>query len=110
MTKAQASRRAEELRELIARHRKLYYVDNAPEISDGEYDRLEGELLEIERRYPDLQTPDSPSLRVGGEPAEGFETFRHTTRLLSLDNAYDEDELRSWEKRLLRSLGADRAR
>jgi DNA ligase (NAD+) len=108
MTLAQASRRARDLRERIAHHRKLYYVDNAPEISDAEYDRLERELIEIEQRFPRLQTPDSPSVRVGGEPAEGFATFRHATPLLSLDNAYDETQLRDWEKRLLKTLEADR--
>ena len=107
-TKAQASLRARELREQIAYHRKRYYVDDDPEISDAEYDRLERELVEIERRFPDLQTPDSPSLRVGGEPADGFATFRHAAPLLSLDNAYDEKELRDWEKRLLKALGVDR--
>jgi DNA ligase (NAD+) len=98
-TKAQAARRARELRGQIAYHRKRYYVDDDPEISDAEYDRLERELVEIERRFPDLQTPDSPSLRVGGEPAEGFATFRHAAPLLSLDNAYDE---------LLKALDVDR--
>lgn len=108
MTKPGAAQRARELREQIAYHRKRYYVDDDPEISDAEYDRLERELVEIERRFPDLQTPDSPSLRVGGEPAAGFATFRHATPLLSLDNAYDEKELRDWEKRLLKALGVDR--
>jgi DNA ligase (NAD+) len=97
--------RAEELRRLIAHHRKLYYVDNDPEISDAEYDLLERELAEIERLHPELITPDSPSLRVGGEPAEGFETFRHAAPLLSLDNAFGEQELADWEQRLHRALG-----
>jgi len=105
---ATAEKRAGELREQIAYHRKLYYVDNEPELSDAEYDRLERELLAIETEYPQLQTPDSPSLRVGGEPAVGFETFRHATPMLSLGNAFNVDELQEWEKRLLRILDGER--
>jgi len=99
--------RAAELRRLIAHHRKRYYVDDDPEISDAEYDKLERELLRIEEEHPDLVTPDSPTLRVGGEPSVAFESFRHTTRLLSLDNAFNEEELREWEKRLGRALGEE---
>jgi DNA ligase (NAD+) len=104
-SREQAAARAGELRELIAYHRKRYYVDDDPEISDGEYDRLERELIRIEQDYPDLQTPDSPTLRVGGEPAEGFDSREHSTPMLSLDNAYDEEELREWQARLARTLG-----
>lgn len=100
-----AAARAEKLRELIAHHRKRYYVDNDPEISDSEYDRLERELLGIEAQYPELLRPDSPSLRVGGEPAEAFDTFRHATPLLSLDNAYNEQELEEWQRRLQKTIG-----
>jgi len=100
-----AGERAEELRRLIAHHRKRYYVDDDPEISDAEYDALEAELREIEAANPDLVTEDSPSLRVGGEPADGFPSFRHTSPLLSLDNAYGEDELREWLARLMRAIG-----
>jgi DNA ligase (NAD+) len=102
------ARRAAELRALIAHHRKLYYVDDDPEISDAEYDRLERELRELETKHPELVAPDSPSLRVGGEPAEGFTEFRHSAPLLSLDNAYDDQELGEWEARLLRALGGRR--
>jgi DNA ligase (NAD+) len=100
-----ARERAEELRRLIAHHRKRYYVDDDPEIADAEYDALESELLEIETAHPELVSEDSPSLRVGGEPAEGFETFQHASPLLSLDNAYGADELREWQARLMRALG-----
>jgi DNA ligase (NAD+) len=103
--KADPESRAAELKELIAYHRKLYYVDNDPEISDEEYDRLERELAEIEHEHPELVTPDSPTMRVGGEPAEGFSTYRHATPLLSLDNAFGEQELKDWEQRLLRAVG-----
>ncbi len=101
-----AARRAAELRAEIARHRKLYYVDDDPEISDAQYDELERELLRIERERPDLVTPDSPTCRVGGEAAGGFAPFRHPTRLLSLDNVYDEAELHEWEARLRRVIGS----
>jgi len=99
-----AKKRAGELRREIEIHRKRYYLENDPEVSDAEYDRLESELIEIERRFPDLITPDSPTQRVGGEPSGGFEAFRHKTRLLSLDNAYGGDELRAWDARLARAL------
>ncbi|MBD3867871.1 MAG: NAD-dependent DNA ligase LigA [Acidobacteria bacterium] len=102
---AKARARAEALRTEIARHRKRYYVDNDPEIADGEYDALEQELLKLESAYPELATSDSPSLRVGGEPAEGIDQFSHTIPMLSLDNAYSGDELREWEKRLIKRLG-----
>ncbi len=107
--KQTARRRAEALRRQIAHHRKRYYVDDDPEISDGEYDALERELRELEQAFPELLTPDSPSLRVGGEPAKAFTPFRHGTPLLSLDNAYGEDELGEWEQRLRRRIG-DQAR
>ncbi len=99
------ARRAAELRRLIAYHRKRYYVDDDPEISDGEYDALESELREIERAHPDLVAPDSPSLRVGGEPADAFEEVRHSSPLLSLDNAFGVDELHQWDARLRRAIG-----
>ena len=103
-----ARERVAELRRLIDYHRKRYYVDDDPELSDAAYDALERELREIEQERPELVTADSPTQRVGGEPAQGFPTFRHATPLLSLDNAYDERELREWEARLLRTLGGAR--
>ena len=103
--KKSPSARAEELRERIAFHRKKYYVDDAPDISDAEYDALERELQSIEAAHPELITPDSSSLRVGGEPSDAFVNVRHRTPLLSLDNAYSEDDLRGWEERLTRALG-----
>ena len=108
MTRGDAdARRAETLRREIARHRRLYYLDDAPEVSDAEYDALERELLAIEARRPDLVAPDSPTQRVGGEAAETFAPFAHRTPLLSLDNAYGDDELRAWAERLERALGTD---
>jgi len=100
-----AAKRAEELRGLIAHHQKRYYVDTDPEIADSEYDELERELREIEAAHPELISEDSPSQRVGGEPAEGFETSQHASPLLSLDNAYGADELLEWQARLMRAIG-----
>lgn len=97
--------RAEQLREQIARHRRKYFVDDAPEISDAEYDELERELRAIEAEHPELVTPDSSTLRVGGEPSDAFVNVRHRTPLLSLDNAYSEDDLRAWGDRLTRAVG-----
>jgi DNA ligase (NAD+) len=107
-SRRKAAARAGALRRLIAHHRKRYYVDDAPEISDAEYDALERELRGIEEAFPDLVTPDSPTQRVGGEPAEAFRAFRHRTPLLSLDNAYSEADLRAWEERLARALEGER--
>lgn len=99
-----ARTRARELRQAIAHHRKRYYVDDDPEISDAEYDRLERELLALEQSHPELREADSPSLRVGGEVAEGLEPVAHSSPMLSLDNAYGEEELADWHRRLSRAL------
>ncbi len=104
MTTEQARKRAHELRREIEAHRRSYYVDNDPQVSDAEYDALERELLDLESEFPELVTPDSPTQRVGGEPAGGFASYTHTTPLLSLDNAYGADELREWDGRLRRAL------
>jgi DNA ligase (NAD+) len=103
--KPEPAARAAELRERIALHRKKYYVDDAPEISDAEYDALERELAELEKEHPELITPDSSTQRVGGEASAAFVNIRHRTPLLSLDNAYSDDDLRAWDERLTRSIG-----
>jgi len=95
MTKKVPASRAAELRELINHHNHLYYVLDSPEVSDAEYDRLLRELEEIEQAHPDLVTPDSPTQRVGAAPAEAFATVTHSTPMRSLDNAMNEDEIRS---------------
>jgi DNA ligase (NAD+) len=97
--------RARELRDEIRRHEHLYYVRNAPEISDEQYDRLERELRELEARHPELVTPDSPTQRVGEKPSEEFPSFTHRVPMLSLDNTYSEDELREFEERIYRIVG-----
>jgi DNA ligase (NAD+) len=103
---ASAARRVEELRREIRRHEHLYYALNRPEIADAEYDALERELRELEAAHPELVTPDSPTQRVGEKPSEGFATFAHRVPMLSLDNTYNEDELREFEQRIFRAVGA----
>ena len=97
--------RLEALRRLIRRHEELYYVDNAPEIADEEFDGLLHELERLEEEHPDLVTADSPTQRVAGRPTEGFATVRHLTPMLSLDNAYNEDELRAFDERVRKGAG-----
>jgi DNA ligase (NAD+) len=91
--------RAEQLRAELRHHEHLYYVLDAPEISDAEYDALMNELKRIETAHPELVTPDSPTQRVGGKPAEGFQKVRHSRPMLSLDNAYSAEELAAWDRR-----------
>ncbi|MBM4141996.1 MAG: NAD-dependent DNA ligase LigA [Lentisphaerae bacterium] len=105
-TPADDARRAARLRAEIERHNRLYYVENAPEIADREYDRLYDELRALEAAHPELVTPDSPTRRVGGEPLEGFAQVRHELPMLSLDNTYAVDDLRDFDARLRRLLGA----
>lgn len=96
--------RAGELRRLILRHERKYYVDNDPQISDAEFDRLMAELGALERRFPELATPDSPTRRVGERPVEGFPSVAHRTPMLSIDNGYDEGEIREFEERVRKLL------
>ncbi len=105
MEREQARRRIEELRQQIHYHNYRYYVLDAPEISDAEYDRLMRELVELERQFPDLVTPDSPTQRVGAPPLEDFEAVTHALPMLSLDNAMNEGELVEFDGRVKRALG-----
>jgi DNA ligase (NAD+) len=98
--------RLAELRRLIRHHEERYYVLNDPEISDAEFDALMRELAALEAEHPGLITPDSPSQRVGGRPVEGFATVLHAAPMLSLDNAYSEDELREFDDRVRKGLEA----
>jgi len=95
-----AATRAETLRAELRRHEHLYYVMDAPTVSDAEYDALMNELKRIEAEHPELVTADSPTQRVGGKPAEGFNKVRHSRPMLSLDNAYNAEELASWDRRV----------
>jgi DNA ligase (NAD+) len=93
-------KKIETLRERIRRHEYLYYVLDDPEVSDAEFDKVMQQLKDLEAEHPSLLTPDSPTQRVGGKPREGFVKVRHSTPMLSLDNTYNEEELRGWERRV----------
>ena len=94
------AQKIEDLRNEIRRHEHLYYVLDAPEISDAEYDALMKELRRLEAAHPELYSADSPTQRVGGKPAEGFRKVRHSRPMLSLDNAYSAEELADWDRRV----------
>ncbi|HMC31667.1 MAG TPA: NAD-dependent DNA ligase LigA [Candidatus Angelobacter sp.] len=98
----------EKLRDEIRRHEHLYYVLDAPELPDAEFDRLMQELKRLEAAHPELVTPDSPTQRVGGKPREGFVKVTHSRPMLSLDNAYNEQELRDWDRRVRELAGSDK--
>ena len=102
---AEARSRADELRSIIEHHSRQYYVLDDPEISDAEYDKFFRELVDLETRYPGLQTPDSPTQRVGGAPLEGFKKVRHRTPMLSLSNAFSANEVREFVRRVERGAG-----
>lgn len=104
LSREDAKKRMEELRELIRYHDYRYYVLNDPEIPDAEYDKLYRELVELERQFPDLVTPDSPTQRVGGTVAEQFRKIQHLSPMLSLDNAFNEGEIREFDARIRRFL------
>src|ERR1022692_3864854 len=104
-TDSAAAHRVKELRSELRRHEHLYYVLDAPAISDAEYDALMNELKRIEAAHPELLAPDSPTQRVGGKPAEGFQKVRHSRPMLSLDNAYTAEELTGWERRVRELAG-----
>jgi len=108
LSRQNALKRIKKLREEIVYHEKKYYVDNDPQISDNEFDRLIGELQRLESLFPDLVTPDSPTQRVGEKPAEGFPTVEHSSPMLSMDNCYSVEELREFEDRIKRLLHAQK--
>ncbi|GMU21967.1 MAG: DNA ligase [Phycisphaerae bacterium] len=107
MTHSDAQQRIEALRDEIRRHDHLYYIEAKPVISDRAYDRLLEELKQLEKEHPDLLTPDSPTQRVGGAPLEGFRQVRHSTPMLSIDNTYNESELREFDARVAKGLGGE---
>ncbi|MBI4343834.1 MAG: NAD-dependent DNA ligase LigA [Candidatus Omnitrophica bacterium] len=98
-------REIERLREQIRHHDYRYYVLDQPEVSDAEYDQLLRRLQALEAQHPQLVTPDSPTQRVGGVPDEAFQPVRHAVAMLSLDNAFDEAEVRAWQQRAAKGLG-----
>jgi DNA ligase (NAD+) len=104
----QAARKIEELRQQIRHHEHLYYVLDAPEIPDAQFDLLMQELKKLEAAHLELITPDSPTQRVGGKPREGFVKVKHSRPMLSLDNAFSEEELRNWDRRVRELAGSEK--
>jgi DNA ligase (NAD+) len=100
-------KKIDQLRRDIQRHDHLYYVKDQPELSDREYDRLMEQLKELEAKHPKWITPDSPTQRVGGAPAEGFDSVVHKVPMLSLDNTYNVEELRDFHNRVVKNLGTE---
>jgi DNA ligase (NAD+) len=101
-----ARKRVRELTTDLERHNRLYYIEARPEITDHDYDRLYRELADLEKEFPELASPNSPTQRVGGAPLEGFSQIEHPERMLSLDNTYSEEEVIEWYERQKKTLGA----
>jgi DNA ligase (NAD+) len=99
--------KAEKLRRAVERHNRLYYVDDAPEISDAEYDRLFSELQRLETEYPALQSPDSPTQRVGAAPATEFREVVHRVPMLSINNAFTDEDVEAFDRRSREGLGVE---
>jgi len=100
-------KRIEELRQSLHRHNYRYYILDDPEISDAEYDRMMQELIKLEADYPELSSPDSPSLRVGSPPVEKFETVEHSLPMLSLDNGFNDSDIMEFNRRIKKNLNID---
>jgi DNA ligase (NAD+) len=105
MDRQQAEQRVRELHELLNQYNYEYYVLDRPSVPDAEYDRLLQELIDIEKQYPELKTPDSPSQRVGGEPLDAFKKVEHKIPMLSLGNAFNEADLRDFDRRVRQAVG-----
>jgi DNA ligase (NAD+) len=103
----EAQAKADKLRRAIERHNRLYYIEAAPEISDAEYDRLFQELVKLEAEYPGLQSPDSPTQRVGAAPGESFAEVTHRVPMLSLANAFEDEDVAAFDRRCREGLGVD---
>ncbi|MCQ9206747.1 MAG: NAD-dependent DNA ligase LigA [Omnitrophica bacterium] len=103
-----AKNRIEKLKSLIQRHDHKYFVENKPEITDSEYDRLYRELKNLEEKFPEFVTPDSPTRRVGEKPLSGFRHVKHAISMLSMDNTYSHEELRDFDKRMRKNLGKEK--
>ncbi|HJS76367.1 MAG TPA: NAD-dependent DNA ligase LigA [Burkholderiales bacterium] len=100
--------RARKLRAAIEQHNRLYYVEDAPEITDAEYDALFRELQALEAEHPELRSADSPTQRVGGAPLAEFGEVRHRTPMLSISNAFEEEDVRAFDRRVCQALGTER--
>src|SRR3982751_1122432 len=103
-TEASAAKRVAALRGEIEEHNRRYYEEAAPTISDRQYDRLYRELLDLEERFPQLVSPDSPTQRGGGAPLKAFAQIAHRAPMLSLDNTYSEEEVEAFYRRMERLL------
>jgi len=108
LSRREAAQKIAELRKEIAFHEKKYYVDNDPQISDFEFDQLMKRLEDLESRFPELITPESPTQRVGEKPLDGFESVAHATPMLSIDNCYNEQGLRDFEDRVRKLLPGEK--
>jgi DNA ligase (NAD+) len=102
-----AKQRVEKLRAELNHHNYLYYVEAKPTVSDQQYDRLMRELTELEAAHAELASPDSPTQRVGGEPIDSFRTVKHSVPMMSIDNTYDEGEVRAFDERMKKNLGGE---
>src|SRR3989344_7926054 len=107
MNEKQAKTRAEKLKKEINDLRYRYHVLDDPAVSDDVYDSLTRELVEIEQEFPQIQTVDSPTQRIGGKPLEKFEKVKHIVPMLSLNDAFNKEDLEAWEKRIKKLLPAD---
>ena len=104
MSKTSDTKKINELRELLARANRAYYVDNELLMSDRDFDLQLEELARLETQHPDLHDPNSPTQRVGGTPVEGFKSVRHRIPMQSIDNTYSIDDLKAWHERVLKGL------
>lgn len=104
MTKSEAKKKIKDLREELNKHNHLYYVENNPLISDYEFDQLLRQLIKLEETFPEFNSPNSPSKRIGGTVAEGFKSFKHKVRMMSIDNVTDEQGAIDFDKRVKRFL------
>ncbi|MBU1053630.1 MAG: NAD-dependent DNA ligase LigA [Proteobacteria bacterium] len=100
-------KKIETLREELNRHNYYYYVMDDPQFSDAQYDKMMQELLELEERFPELSSPDSPSMKVGAAPVKKFETVKHSVKMLSLDNAFSDADILNFDKRVIKELMTD---
>ena len=105
MNKERARHRIQKLHALIDYHRNLYHTFDEPTLSDATFDTLKNELEELELKYPDLISADSPTQKIGGEPLEKFEKVEHEVPMLSFHDAFSEDEMHAWLKRVEKYLG-----
>ncbi len=108
MERIEAEKRIGKLKELINYHRYLYHVQNKQEISEEALDSLKHELYRLEKQFPELVTPDSPTQRVAGQPSAGFKKVKHEKPMLSLEDVFTEEELQDWENYLKKLAQVDR--